>query len=126
MLSAARRRVKRLAVGGDAGLLVRLGFAAAIQACPDILLLDELLGVGDADFYEKSTLKLKEQIASDRTVVLVSHNEAALAELCHRIVWIGEGRVLAIGDPKQVLAQYRADLHLASDLQSNTAATGAG
>lgn len=110
----------------SSGMLVRLGFAAAIQVCPDILLLDELLGVGDADFYEKSTLSLKQQIASDRTVVLVSHNEAALAELCHRVVWIGEGRVLAVGDPKQVLAQYRAELQLASQSPSNMAAAGAG
>ena len=110
----------------SSGMLVRLGFAAAIQVQPDILLLDELLGVGDADFYEKSTRSLKAQIDSDRTVVLVSHNEAALSELCHRIVWIGEGRVLAIGEPRDVLAQYRADLHPGGTDAPVPASSGAG
>jgi lipopolysaccharide transport system ATP-binding protein len=90
----------------SAGMLLRLGFAAAVQVEPDVLLLDELLGVGDAEFYDKSRRILHGMIEGDRTVVLVSHNDQALRELCDRIVWLDGGRIRADGDPVTVLAQY--------------------
>jgi len=95
----------------SAGMLLRVGFAAAVQVEPDVLLLDELLGVGDADFYAKSRRILHEMIEADRTVVLVSHNESALRELCDRVVWLDGGRIRADGEPGAVLEAYRATMH---------------
>ena len=100
----------------SAGMLLRLGFAAAVQVEPDVLLLDELLGVGDADFHDKSRAMLRAMIESDRAVVLVSHSDQALRELCDRVVWLDGGRIRADGDPESVLAEYHA--------ATQTAATG--
>jgi len=82
----------------SAGMRARLGFSVALEASPDILLIDEVLGVGDADFRAKSTAALKSLIRSDRTVVLVSHNQATVRELCDRLVWI-ENRVTRMEGP---------------------------
>lgn len=91
----------------SSGMKARLGFSTAYNVDPDILLIDEVLGVGDASFQQKSFSLLKEKIASRQTVVIVSHNEASVRELCDRLVWIEEGVSRLEGDPKEVLAHYR-------------------
>jgi lipopolysaccharide transport system ATP-binding protein len=88
------------------GMKARLGFAVAFQIDPDVLLVDEVMGVGDADFKEKSSEALKERIRSDRTVVVVSHNTGTLKDLCQRLVWIEDGRTRMEGDVDDVLAYY--------------------
>lgn len=90
------------------GMRARLGFSVAYHADPDLLLLDEALGTGDALFHAKSAAAMRERIRSDRTCVLVTHDEAALRDLCQRCVWIEQGRVAASGTPDQVLAAYTA------------------
>jgi lipopolysaccharide transport system ATP-binding protein len=90
----------------SSGMRARLGFATAIHVNPDILLIDEVLGVGDAAFVEKSKEAMREKIRSDLTVVVVSHSTSAIAELCDRAVWIQRGRVEACGDTDEVLAAY--------------------
>ena len=92
------------------GMLVRLGFAVAIQVQPDVLLLDELLGVGDADFQRKSSQAIHERIHAGTTVVLVSHDEDKIADLCDCALWMEQGRSLMFGDCASVLAAYRAAL----------------
>lgn len=89
------------------GMRARLGFAVAFHADPDLLLLDEALGTGDAAFHRKSAAAMRERIRSDRTCVLVSHDAATIAELCDRCVWIEGGRVAAEGRPAEVLADYQ-------------------
>lgn len=94
------------------GMRARLGFSVAWHADPDLLLLDEALGTGDAAFHEKSAAAMRERIRSDRTCVLVSHDAATILELCDRCVWIEHGRVAATGTPREVLGVYHAALHL--------------
>lgn len=91
----------------SAGMRARLGFAVAFQLDPDILLIDEVLGVGDAQFREKSAAVMKEKIRSDKTVVLVSHNAETLLELCDRAVWLEDGCTRAVGPAEEVVMAYR-------------------
>jgi lipopolysaccharide transport system ATP-binding protein len=70
----------------SSGMTARLGFSVAIQADPDILLLDEILAVGDQSFREKSKRKIRELIAGGRSVVLVMHNRALLEEMSDRVI----------------------------------------
>jgi len=88
------------------GMRARLGFSVAFQANPDILLVDEVLGVGDAEFREKSAHVMRQKIRSNRTVVLVSHNPQTIRNLCDRAVWIEKGCTRLEGDPGSVLAAY--------------------
>jgi lipopolysaccharide transport system ATP-binding protein len=89
------------------GMKARLGFAVSFQMDPDILLVDEVLGVGDAAFREKSSEMMKRRIHSDRTVVLVSHNANTVRELCERCVWIEEGATVAEGPTDEVMRDYQ-------------------
>lgn len=89
------------------GMRARLGFSVALEASPDILLIDEILGVGDASFRAKSTAAMKTIIVSDRTVVLVSHNHATMRELCDRIVWIENRSTCMEGPVDEVLSAYQ-------------------
>lgn len=92
------------------GMKARLGFAIALHADPDVLLIDEVLGVGDGHFRLKSTRVMKDRIRSNKTVVLVSHNADTLRELCDRVAWIEDGSCVAIGAPDTVLRDYEQAL----------------
>lgn len=72
----------------SSGMVARLAFSIALQTDPDVLLIDETLGVGDRAFREKSSEAIKEMVKSDTTVVLVSHNKDAMDSLCDRIVYM--------------------------------------
>lgn len=95
------------------GMRARLGFAVAIHADPDVLLIDEVLGVGDQNFKMKSSKAMREKIESNKTVVLVSHSLESIAELCDRVMWIEKGRLIAIGDTDRILNGYRDAIKLA-------------
>ena len=90
----------------SAGERARLGFAIAMQATPDILLLDEMLGVGDKEFKVKSGKALKERVQSDQTAVLVSHSPGTIRKFCERALWIEGGRVRALGPTDAILEEY--------------------
>jgi lipopolysaccharide transport system ATP-binding protein len=90
------------------GMRARLGFSVAFYSEPDVILLDEVLGVGDLDFRQKSTEAMKKRIKSKKTVVLVSHNSRLLEEVCDRIVWIEDGQSRVQGNVTEVLKQYIA------------------
>ncbi|MBK9162178.1 MAG: ABC transporter ATP-binding protein [Nitrosomonadales bacterium] len=90
----------------SSGMKARLGFSVSIQIDPDVLLIDEVLGVGDEEFRAKSTAEMKRRIKSDKTVVLVSHNLPTMREMCDRIVWIENGMVQFVGDTTQALSIY--------------------
>ncbi len=90
----------------SSGMRARLGFAVAYQVDPDILLIDETLGVGDEAFQAKSSRAMHERIRSDRTIVLVSHAPGTIQGLCDRAVWIEEGVTRAAGDVAEVLQAY--------------------
>ena len=94
----------------SSGMRARLGFSIAFQLDPDVLLIDEVLGVGDESFKSKSSKKIREKIASDKTVVVVSHTLSYLQELCNRAVWIEKGRTMAEGTTSDVMEEYKSYL----------------
>ncbi|OQW92999.1 MAG: ABC transporter [Beggiatoa sp. IS2] len=97
----------------SSGMVARLGFSVAFQVDPDILLIDEVLSVGDAEFSQKSAEVMRERIRSRKTIVFVSHHATAIQQLCNRVVWIEEGVSKMSGDTDTVLQAYHHFLHLA-------------
>jgi ABC-type multidrug transport system ATPase subunit len=93
------------------GMRVKLGFSTAIQIQPDILLLDEVLSVGDISFREKSRQKILEFCSSDKTVVIVSHTMSTIYDLCDRAMFLEEGKIGRIGDTTEVIDAYVAAMH---------------
>jgi ABC-type polysaccharide/polyol phosphate transport system ATPase subunit len=91
----------------SSGMYVRLGFAVAIHTDPEILLVDEVLAVGDAAFAHRCLRRIEEFLASGRTLVLVSHDLGLVQELCDRAVWLESGEVRRVGPPRPVVDAYR-------------------
>ncbi len=92
----------------SSGMHSKLAFSITSALEPDIMLLDEVLSVGDQHFKKKSLEKMKELIGrNDRTVVIVSHSISTLMELCDRVMWMHDGKLRKIGDPREVLKQYK-------------------
>ena len=90
------------------GMTMRLGFSVAMQVEPDVLLIDEVLAVGDTEFQQKSGDALRERIHSGKTVVFVSHGDAQIRQICDRALWIEHGRSMMQGPVDAVLAAYHA------------------
>ncbi len=88
------------------GMRARLGFSIIHKLQTDILLLDEVLGVGDRDFKKKTTAIMKEKIKSEQTVVLVSHQASMIQELCNRALWIENGVAIMEGPTEDVIKKY--------------------
>jgi ABC-2 type transport system ATP-binding protein len=91
----------------SSGMLARLGFAVATAWVPEILILDEVLAVGDASFTQKCEQRLRRFHDAGTTVLLVSHNAEAVRNSCARCVWLDAGRLRADGPADEVLEQYR-------------------
>jgi ABC-type polysaccharide/polyol phosphate transport system ATPase subunit len=91
----------------SSGMYVRLGFAIAAHLDPDILLLDEILAVGDAAFQAKCLDRISELRKSGRTLIFISHDLAAVYRLCDRALLLDRGCVIADGPPRQVIDQYQ-------------------
>ena len=92
--------------GYSMGMRARLGFSVCYFMIPDVLLIDEALGVGDLEFREKSTKAMQEKIKSDQTVVLVSHSSNTIRQLCNRAVWSEDGVSRMEGDVDEVVESY--------------------
>lgn len=92
----------------SSGMYVRLAFSVAAHLEPEILIVDEVLAVGDADFQKKCFGKMKEARHQGRTVLMVTHNAAAVTSLCRRAIWIDGGRIRADGPAEKVMAEYAA------------------
>ena len=93
----------------SSGMNARLGFSIGLQTDPDILLIDEVLGVGDSAFLAKSKAALRERFRENTTVVLISHDARIISEVCDRAVWMNAGRILAEGAPADVCKAYEKD-----------------
>jgi len=91
----------------SSGMSARLGFSVATAVQPDILLIDEVLSVGDLDFRERSKERILNMVENAGTVVMVSHSLDLLKKICNRIVFIDGGEAVAIGDPDEVIQIYR-------------------
>ena len=90
----------------SSGMYMRLAFSVAINVDAEILLIDEILAVGDQHFQDKCFSKLKELRDSDKTIVIVSHSLDMIKKLCTRAVWIYNGEVKADGNPNIVIDKY--------------------
>ncbi len=90
----------------SSGMYMRLGFAVAVHLDPDVLLVDEVLAVGDEYFQHKCFAKIAEFREAKRTIVMVSHDLGAIARLCDRAMWLDDGRVAAIGTVRDVVNAY--------------------
>lgn len=91
----------------SSGMVSRLGFAiATMRDAPDILILDEVLSVGDMFFRKKSGERIRELIHSGATVLIVSHSMGTILENCNKVVWIEKGKFKMMGDPRKVCAAY--------------------
>jgi ABC-2 type transport system ATP-binding protein len=88
------------------GMLARLGFSIATAWLPDVVILDEVLAVGDAAFTAKCEERLRRFHDAGTTILMVSHNAAAIEHNCTRCVWLDAGRLIADGKSKEVLARY--------------------
>lgn len=90
----------------SSGMIMRLAFSIASMVSPDILIVDEILAVGDAAFQEKSYARMTELMSHGTTVLLVSHNIEQIRRLCDRVIWLDHGKIVAIGDTQTVCDQY--------------------
>ncbi len=94
----------------SSGMYMRLGFAVAIHVDPDVLLVDEVLAVGDEGFTHKCLDKFRELRRRAKTILLVTHSLGLVERFCDRAIWLDEGRVRAHGDPKRVVDAYLMDV----------------
>ena len=92
----------------SSGMIARLAFATATDEVPDLLLIDEVLSVGDGEFAQKSRTRMQQIINSGTTVILVSHDLKTVAELANRVLWLEHGELKMIGEPKDVIAAYQS------------------
>src|SRR5437764_13164462 len=89
----------------SSGMYVRLAFAVAAHLDPDILIIDEVLAVGDLAFQQKCLRKLRSVREQGRTVIVVSHNMATVTSLCERAIWLHEGQVRAVGRAAEMVSR---------------------
>lgn len=90
----------------SSGMKARLGLAVASAINPDILLIDEVLGVGDPQFKEKSKKRILDLVKSTGTVVLVSHSFGLMTDICDRLVFIDKGKIIDVGKPVDIIELY--------------------
>lgn len=90
----------------SSGMKSRLAFSIASLVKPDILILDEVLSVGDGSFQEKSAKKMKEIISQGATTILVSHSLSQIRELCNKVLWLDHGKQVAFGDTEEICDLY--------------------
>lgn len=93
----------------SSGMVMRLAFSIASMVNPDILIVDEILAVGDAAFQEKSYARMTEMMSHGTTVLLVSHNIDQIRRLCDRVIWLDHGNVVAIGDTNELCDRYSGE-----------------
>jgi ABC-type polysaccharide/polyol phosphate transport system ATPase subunit len=101
----------------SSGMYMRLGFAVAIHVDPDVLLVDEVLAVGDQGFTVKCLDKFAEFRRRNRTILLVTHSLDLVEKFCDQALWLDKGKTRAEGDPKRVLASYIIDVEKSEEQQ---------
>jgi ABC-type polysaccharide/polyol phosphate transport system ATPase subunit len=112
----------------SSGMYVRLGFAVAVHTDPDILLVDEVLAVGDEEFAHRCLRRIEELLAAGRTLLLVSHSLDLVEGVCDRVLWLDNGKQRLVGEPRRVIDAYRQEVaeregeqHLAAKQQREQA-----
>lgn len=95
----------------SSGMLARLAFSVACIVEPEILIVDEILSVGDADFQEKSRARMMELMTGGTTVFFVSHSLKQIREMCNKVVWLEHGKIQAIGKTEEICNMYEGEKH---------------
>lgn len=90
----------------SSGMVMRLAFSIASLVNPEIMIVDEILAVGDSAFQEKSKNKMLELMSGGTTVLFTSHSIAQIKEMCDRVIWLDHGKVMEIGKPDEVCVKY--------------------
>jgi len=106
----------------SSGMMVRLGFAVAAHIDPEVLLVDEVLAVGDTAFQAKCLNKIAELKEQDKTIVLVSHTMPSILQHSTRVLWIDHGKVQAYGDPDETVDAYLRSVHVQMAAKTNASA----
>src|SRR5581483_8318876 len=88
------------------GMQLRLAFAIATIREPDVLLLDEIIGVGDADFHQKAYARLRKLVDRTRVLFVASHANNVIRELCNKAIWLSGGELVQAGDVEETLRAY--------------------
>ena len=91
----------------SSGMYARLGFAIATMVKPDILIVDEVLSVGDFRFQEKCEKRIQEMIASGVIIILVSHDDILIKKICTKVIWLDHGKIVEMGKSKNVCVDYK-------------------
>lgn len=95
----------------SSGMLARLAFSVACIVEPEILIVDEILSVGDADFQEKSRARMMELMTGGTTVFFVSHSLKQIREMCNKVVWLEHGKIQAVGKTGEICDKYEGAKH---------------
>lgn len=95
----------------SSGMLARLAFSVACIVEPEILIVDEILSVGDADFQEKSRARMMDLMTGGTTVFFVSHSLKQIREMCNKVVWLERGKIQAIGKTEEICNMYEGAKH---------------
>ena len=93
----------------SSGMMMRLAFSIAAVIVPDVLIVDEILAVGDAAFQKKSKQRMKELMSGGTTVLFVSHDLEQIRTMCDRVVWLENGKVRALGEADEICSQYKKE-----------------
>lgn len=93
----------------SSGMVARLGFSIATASMPDILIVDEILGVGDFKFQEKCQMRMNKIIGNGATVIFVSHSIKQVREVCSRAIWLEKGKLIMDGSVDEICDQYSAE-----------------
>lgn len=88
------------------GMFMRLAFATSTAINPEILIADEVVGAGDAQFAEKARLRIEKLLSGERTTVLSSHSMELIRNFCHRVIWVHHGKIIADGDCSEIIPEY--------------------
>ncbi|HCH93173.1 MAG TPA: teichoic acid ABC transporter ATP-binding protein, partial [Clostridiales bacterium] len=99
------------------GMISRLGFAIAVDVNPDVLLIDEILAVGDAVFQKKCAEKIDELRKNGTTFIVVSHSTSQILRLCQNAIYLKDGNVVQYGTAKEVVEAYQKDCAIAEQAQ---------
>ncbi len=94
----------------SSGMYMRLGFSVAINVNPDVLLIDEVLAVGDASFVPKCLDRIDDFRRRKKTILFVSHDLATVEKICDRVAWLKNGKIKALGEPKRIIDLYLQDI----------------
>ncbi|HUO78101.1 MAG TPA: ABC transporter ATP-binding protein [Thermodesulfovibrionales bacterium] len=100
------------------GMVARLGFSIGTEANPDILIVDEVLAVGDAHFQKKSRDKILTFKDKGVAILFVSHNMEEVRNLCNQVLWLDHGRVRMLGEPEEVIAEYEKEVAVGGSVRT--------